>query len=396
MVEYYKSTGHRDRLWFEKAKQMGFLEEDSPFVSSKSNPLYKWYLNIRTRLRRNKPSGSSGKLRSRERFLHSKFGFVVAADAASLGGEQERLDRQQISYRKKLGRPSTSTADPDAHDQPRDFPADTSNIEPIEVGEDILESLNLESATARPPMAATASSSNTALSQMVRQNRQLSKQISSLLQHHTQEQSGTGVRAAAGASFAASLMTEVHPHLQMSMQQHVLHTIFQYLRRTDEILGVPQEQPPYLYLQQSSGFFPPPLLQHQIDNPYQMPPYMQMTMPPQQMPPQQMPPQQMPPPQMPRPQMPPPQMPARTQPTYTTLQPIPAVPTSSQASSSSSGFWGQAVGPATPTTAVRATTTSTSPPSPGSNLSTPVNVSTPEPAAVISPATLDALEGMLS
>ena len=59
-------------------------------------------------------------------------------------------------------------------------------------------------------------------------------------------------------------------------------------------------------------------------------------------------------------------------------------------------FWGQAVGPATPTTAVRATTTSTSPPSPGSNLSTPVNVSTPEPAAVISPATLDALEGMLS
>ena len=245
------------------------------------------------------------------------------------------------------------TADPDADkgtDQPPDAPADISTIEPIEVGDDILESLNLESSTARPLMAATAFSSNTALSQMVQQNRQLSKQISTLLQQHTQDQSGTGVRAAAGASFAASLMTEVHPHLQMSMQQNVLHTIFQYLRRTDEMLGIPQEQPPYLYLQQSSGFFPTQILQHQVDNPYQMPQYMQMTMPPQQMPPQQMPP----------PQMPPPQMPARTQPTYTTLQPVPAVPSSSQASASS-GFWGQAAGPATPTTAVRAPTASTSP-----------------------------------
>ena len=214
-------------------------------------------------LKRQKPSGSSGRCRSRERFLHCKFGFIVAADAAALGGEQDWMDRQQVSYSKKLGEPSTSTADPDADegtDQPPDAPANTSTIKPIEVGDNILESLNLESSTARPPMAATSSSSNTALSQMVRQNRQLSKQISTLLQQHTQDQSGTGVRAAAGASFAASLMTEVHPHLQMSMQQHVLGTIFKYLRRTDEMLGIPQEQPLYLYLQQSSGFFPPPIL----------------------------------------------------------------------------------------------------------------------------------------
>ena len=61
MVEYYKSIAHQDRLWFEKAMQMGILEEDSPFISSKMNPLYKRFLNVHTRLKCHQPSGSSGR-----------------------------------------------------------------------------------------------------------------------------------------------------------------------------------------------------------------------------------------------------------------------------------------------------------------------------------------------
>ena len=444
MVEYYKSTALRDRLWFKKAVELGILDEDAPFISSKINPLYKWFLNVRTRLKRTKPSGSSGRSRLRERFLQSKFGFILAADAAAVGGHQERQERQQLSYKKKLATPSTSqqqTTDGDLDDTAA---TGETALDDLPLGDDIIESLRMESTV---PAASTTvpTSSNTALSQMIHQNRQLSSQISNLLDQHTQSQSGSGVRAAAGASFAASLMTEVHPSLQMAMQQHVLHTVFQYIRRTDEILGRPQEQPPYQYLQQSSGFFPPPpFLHHHIDNPYQMqqhfsmgapqippqirpqmssqqmtaPPQMssqQMTAPPQmssqqmtappQMSSQQMtaPPQmssqQMTaPPQMSSQQMTAPpqmssqQMTATTTPTYTTLQNAPSSTSrSSSGAATSSVFWSQALGPPTPTTAVRATTET----SPGSNMSTPQNVSTPEPPPLCSPATIDALEGML-
>ena len=55
LSQYYKSTSQRDRLWFEKANEMKLVDEDSPFLTSKTNPLYKWFLNIRTRLRRQQP-----------------------------------------------------------------------------------------------------------------------------------------------------------------------------------------------------------------------------------------------------------------------------------------------------------------------------------------------------
>ena len=429
MVEYYKSTSQRDRLWFDNAVELGILEEDGTFISSKINPLYKWFLNIRTRLKRTKPSGSSGRSRLRERFLQSKFGFILAADAAAVGGHQERQERQPISYKKKLATPSTSqqqAREGEVHDTVAT--AENSALDDLEVADDILESLQMESTV---PAASTTlpRTSNTALSQMIRQNRQLSSQISNLLDQHTQAQSGSGVRAAAGATFAASLMTEVHPSLQIAMQQHVLHTVFQYIRRTDEILGHPQEQPPYQYLQESTGFFPTPLLHQHIDNPYQMQQHFSMGAPqmssqqvagpsqmssqqmtaPHQIPPQmssqqmtappQMSSQQMTaPPQMSSQQMTAPpqmssqQMTALTPPTYTTLQNAPSFTSrSSSGAGTSSGFWGQAIGPPTPTTLVRATTGT----SPGSNVSTSQNVSTPEPPPLCSPATIDALEGML-
>ena len=72
----------------------------------------------------------------------------------------------------------------------------------------------------------------------------LAVNISSLITqqdgHHQDDPKEETGASGVGASFAASLMTEVHPSLQMAMQQHVLHTVFQYIRRTDEILGQPQ------------------------------------------------------------------------------------------------------------------------------------------------------------